>query len=182
MPKNCWVAPTQQYFDGVSVAQNTFTAARDIPVGDATTKFHQVLGGTMEGGAQIRVKGWGVASNTGTPTIILGLYWGGVAGTALVVSAAKTTTTAMSNWPFYFEYQGRVVAGGTAGSIMGLGKWWLPTALTSRTEFAWPETAPALISSLDLTTNKMLTLGATWSASSASNTLTLHAMDVWIGG
>src|SRR6185295_7919790 len=99
MAKNYWVAPTQQYFDGISVAQDTFTSARDLPVGDATTKFHQILGGQLEGGAQLRVKGWGVMSNTGTPTVILGLYYGGVAGTALVASTAKTTTTAMANWP-----------------------------------------------------------------------------------
>jgi|SRR6185503_14000229 len=182
MPVNYWVAPTQQYFDGISVAQNTFTAAKDIPVGDATTKFHQIYGGTLQGGAQIRVKGWGVMSNTGTPTVILGLYLGGVAGTALVVSTAKTTTTAMTNWPFNFEYQGRVQAGGTAGSIIGWGKWYLPTSATVQTTILWPETAPAAIGSLDLTVNKMLTLGVTWGASSASNTVTLHDMQVWIGG
>lgn len=181
MAVNYWVAPTQQYFDGTSVAQNTFTAARDIPVGDATTKFHQILGGQLQGGAQIRVRGWGVMSNTGTPTVILGLYYGAVAGTALAVSTAKTTTTAMANWPFYFEYQGRVTVGGTTGAIMGLGKWWLPTSLTARSEFAWPETAPASVA-IDTTINKMLTLGVTWSASSASNTVTLHDMEVWIGG
>lgn len=181
MALNSWVAPTQQYFDGVSVAQNTFTAARDIPIGDATTKFHQIYGGQLQGGAMIRVKGWGVMSNTGTPTIILGLYWGGVAGTALTISTAKTTTTAMSNWQFSFDWLGRVVAGGTTGSIIGYGKWFLPTSLTAETTFKWPETAPAAVT-VDTTINKMLTLGATWSASSASNTLTLHDMQVWIGG
>lgn len=176
-----WTAPAGPLLDGASVAQNTFTAAKDIPCGDAVTSFPTILGATLNQGSLISVQGWGVMSNTATPTVILGLYWGGVAGVALAVSTAKTTTTAMANWEFEFRWHGRVVATGTSGSIMGSGAWRLPTSLTAWTEFRWPETAPAAVA-IDTTVNKNLTLGVTWSASSASNTVTLHDMEVLISG
>lgn len=181
MAGNLWTAPVQTLFDGTSIAQNTFTAAKDIPVGDAATAFPTIFGGQLNQGSLINVQGWGVMSNTATPTVILGLYWGGVAGVALAISTAKTTTTAMANWEFEFKWHGRVIATGTSGSIIGRGSWRLPTSLTAWTEFGWPETAPAAVT-VDTTVNKILSLGATWSASSASNSLTLHDMEVLISG
>lgn len=177
MALNLWTAPTQQLFDGTSVAQTTFTAARDIPVGDATTVFPTLYGQQLGQGTMIDIEAWGVASNTATPTLILGVYYGLVAGTALAVSTAKTTTTAMSNWEWHLWYTGRVVAHGTSGSIIGSGYWRLPTSLTAWTEFRLPETAPAAVT-IDTTVNKSVSIGATWSASSASNSITCHFMKV----
>lgn len=181
MAANLWTAPANPLLDGASVAQNTFTAAKDIPCGDATTQFPIIYGGQLQQGSSIRVEAWGVASNTGTPTLILGLYYGLVAGTALVISTAKTTTTAMTNWEWHAWYTGRVTATGTSGAIMGSGYWRLPTSLTAWTEIRWPETAPAS-ATIDTTVNKQLSIGATWSASSASNTITCHGMEVLISG
>lgn len=181
MASNRWTAPVQQSFGGVSVAQTTFTSAKDLPVGDQTTVFPMIYGGTLTDGTTIRVEAWGVASNTGTPTLILGLYYGLVAGTALVVSTAKTTTTAMSNWEWHAYYTGRVTIAGTSGSIIGSGYWNLPTSLTAWTAIRWPETAPGAVT-IDTTVNKQLSIGATWSASSASNSITVHGMEVLISG
>jgi hypothetical protein len=181
MAANLWTAPTQQLLAGTSVAQNTFTAAKDLPVGENTSVFPMIYGGTLNPGSRIRIEAWGVASNTATPTLILGVYYGLVAGTALAVSTAKTTTTAMTNWEWHLQWTGRVLAVGTSGSIIGSGYWKLPTSLTAWTEIRLPETAPAAVT-IDTTVNKQLSIGATWSASSASNTITCHDMDVQIVG
>lgn len=184
MPANLWTAPSGPLQSGTSIAQNTFTAAKDLPVGEFATSFPIIYGGQLQAGSHIQVEAWGVASNTGTPTLILGLYYGLVAGTALAVSTAKTTTTAMSNWEWHLWYTGRVTGVGTAttgGSIMGSGYWNLPTSLTAWTQIRLPETAPAAVA-IDTTTNKQISIGATWSASSASNTITCHECLVEIHG
>lgn len=179
MPNNGWTGPASGLMGGTSVAQNTFTAAKDLPIGDNVTDFPTIFGNTLVEGSTISIDAWGVASNTGTPTLILGVYWGGIAGVALAISTAKTTTTAMANWVWRLEYEIRVVATGTAGSMIGSGIWRLPTSLTAWTEFNLPETAPAPVA-VNTTVNKLLTVGATWSASNALNTITAHSMRVRI--
>lgn len=184
MPTNDWNAPAGPRAVGTSIAQNTFTAAKDLPVGENATNFPIIQGGTLQPGSHITIEAWGVASNTGTPTLILGVYWGLVAGTALAVSTAKTTTTAMSNWEWHLWYTGRISATGTAttgGSIIGSGYWNLPTSLTAWTQIRLPETAPAAVA-IDTTVSKQISIGATWSASSASNTITCHACLVDVHG
>lgn len=181
MSQVLWTAPVQQLFDGASVAQNTFTGPNNIPVGDAVSAFPTILGAQLQQGSTIRIDAWGVASNTLTPTLILGVYYGLVAGVALAVSAAKTTTTAMANWIWRLHYEGRVISTGTAGSIIGTGTWRLPTSLTAWSEFNLPETAPAAVA-IDTTINKSISIGATWSASSVSNTITCHGMEVLVSG
>jgi hypothetical protein len=122
-----------------------------------------------------------VASNTATPTLQLGVYYGAAAAVDLAVSAAKTTTTAMSNWEWHLWYTGRVISVGTSGSIIGSGYWRLPTSLTAWTEFRLPETAPAAVT-IDTTVNKFIGVEGAWSASSASNTITVHECLVRIHG
>jgi hypothetical protein len=184
MPVNLFDAPLGPLMPGASIAQNTFTAAKDLPVGENATALYTVFGQTVHPGTQMVVEAWGVASNTATPTLILGVYWGGVAGTALAASTAKTTTTAMSNWEWHLWFAGRFTNVGTAttgGSFIGSGYWNLPTSLTAWTQIRLPETAPAAVA-IDTTINKTVTIGATWSASSVSNTITCHYCNVDIRG
>jgi hypothetical protein len=117
------------------------------------------------------------ASNTGTPTLLAGLYYGGVAGVALAATSAITTTTAMTNWPWRLRYTGHVRSVGATGSIMGGGEIWVPTSLTAGAWRPIPETALAVVT-IDTTTTKALTVGAQWGTSSASNTLTVQMFTV----
>ncbi len=186
MPTNLWTGPAGPLMPGTSVAQSNFTAAQGLPVGAGNTSAPMIYGNTLQPGSIVDIEAWGVASNTGTPTLILGAYWGGavgaaVGGVALVVSTAKTTTTAMSNWEWHAWFMFRVLAVGTSGSVMGSGYWRLPTSLTAWTEVRWPETAPAAVT-IDTTINKNLVIGATWSAASASNSITCHLMKVAVHG
>jgi hypothetical protein len=179
MPANLWTAPAGPLIDGVSIAKNTFTSYAPLLLGSAGGIQPRVS--QLQPGSRLSVYAWGVASNTGTPTLVLGVYYGAVGAVDLAISAAKTTTTAMSNWVWELWYDGRVVGNGTTGTIIGHGRWRVPTSLTAWTEFNLPETAPAAVT-IDTSIAKNVGIGAAWSASSASNTITLHDLRVEVHG
>jgi hypothetical protein len=182
MPNNLWTAPAGPLQAGTAVAKNTFTTLAAInPPGETISSAYQIYGGTLQPGTQITLEAWGVASNTGTPTIKLGVYYGAAGAVDLALSTAKTTTTAMTNWEWHLWYIGRVTAVGTSGSIIGSGYWRLPTSLTAWTEYRLPETAPAAVT-IDTTINKFIGVEAEWSASSSSNTITQHGCIIRIDG
>lgn len=135
----------------------------------------------LDNGMVLRLRTFGTFSNTGTPTLLLGFYYGGVAGTALAATSAITTTTGATNWQFSMEWEGRVRTTGTAGTILGAGWVDLATSLTALTHRPIPETALAT-TTIDTTTAKALTVGAQWGTSSASNTLTCHHFSVELIG
>jgi hypothetical protein len=183
------VGPSQA---GASTAQNSFTTVRGLVVGSSgavwNTAQYQATAPGLTAGTNINVFAWGVFSTTGTPTVILGLYRGTIndpvttSPEILAVSTAKTMTTGASTWEWSAQYWGRVVKTGTVttgGSIIGTGQWEFGTALTTFTTVRWPETAPAEVA-IDTTISKGLAIGWTWSASSASNTVTCHDMQVSI--
>lgn len=181
MPANLWTAPTTPLLDGVSVAATTFTGPQALLLGSAGGGHKMIYGGQLQPGTQIVVEAWGVASNTGTPTLALGVFYGAAGSVALANSAAKTTTTAMANWEWHLWYSGRIISNGSTGSIIGSGYWRLPTSLTAWTEFRLPETAPASVT-IDTTINKNIGIQATWGTSSASNSITLHDCRVELHG
>lgn len=170
MPQNSWSAILNPASAGVAgAALASSTTLTDVSAAPQfTLGAYQLVPGSI-----IRLTATGTASNTGTPTLLMGFYYGGVAGIALAASSAVTTTTAMTNWPWRLEYQGVVRSTGTAGTILGAGKFFLPTSLTAWTTRPIPETALATVA-IDSTAAKTLTVGAQWGTSSASNTLTCH--------
>jgi hypothetical protein len=120
-------------------------------------------------------------SNTGTPTLNLGLYYGvgTIASTmAICATGAITTTTAATNQSVYIRGNGsvRAVGAGTNGSLFGAGT----VEGISGTGFVntniMPATAPTALACDTTAANKMM-LGATWGTSSASNTLTCHLFE-----
>lgn len=135
----------------------------------------------LDVGQILRLKAFGVLSTTGTPTIILGFYYGAVAGTALAASGAITTGSGVANVPWEIEYEGRVRSTGTAGTIMGRGTMQLGTSVSAVSVSPIPVTALATVT-IDTTTAKQITAGATWSAASSSNTLTCHHFGVELIG
>jgi hypothetical protein len=127
----------------------------------------------LQVGSCLRLTAFGTFSNTATPTLLLGFYYGGVAGVALAASAATTTTTAAVNWPWRMEATVTVRSTGSAGTAMAQGFVDLATSLTAVTRIPIPATALAT-AAVDTTTAKAITVGAQWGTSSASNTLTCH--------
>lgn len=167
--RTLYVAPLPPLNIGAGSAYNTSVTLTDVsPAPQIILPANQ-----LDNGMVLRLTAFGVFSNTATPTLLMGFYYGGVAGTALAASGATTTTTGATNWPFRLEYEGRVRSTGTAGTIMGQGFLDLATSLTAVSRIPIPATALATVT-IDTTTAKSLTVGAQWGTSSASNTLTVH--------
>lgn len=121
-------------------------------------------------GSVYEIKGWGVYSNTGTPTVTFGIKLGGIAGTALVTTAATTTVTGASNDAFQFE--GTVNFHSAAKAVAKL-----KVDLATVTTLA--DATVVLASSngevtVDTTTAKTLGVDLTWGTAAAGNTLQLQ--------
>lgn len=172
-----WTAPLGPLNFGSGAAYNTSVTLTDV----SPTPQMTIPAGLLEPGMVLRVTAFGTFSNTGTPTLLLGAYYGGVAGIALAATSAITTTTGATNWVWRLEYQGRIRTNGASGTIMGQGWIDLGTSLTAVSHRPIPETALATVA-IDTTAVKILTLGAQWGTNSASNTLTCVHFDVDLCG
>lgn len=132
----------------------------------------------LEVGMRIRLEAFCTFSTTGTPTLLLGFYYGGVAGSALAASSAVTTGSAAASWSVIMRYLGQVRAIGASGSIVGQGQLLLGTSLTAFSARPIPEVAASRTVAIDTTGAKALTVGAQWGTSSASNTITCNDFTV----
>jgi hypothetical protein len=176
MSRQYWLAPIPPFHNADGTALNTSTTLTDITPGTATTGV-VIPSNTLEIGSEIQLHAYGFFSNTSTPTLLLGFYYGGVAGAALAASGAITTVTAAASWPWQLYYRGRVRAIGTSGSIVGQGTLKMPASLTQfQAEYAIPITSAARTVTIDTTAAKVVTVGAQWGTSSASNTITCQYM------
>lgn len=131
--------------------------------------------GLLEIGSRFEAHAWGRYSNTGTPTLVLGVYTGTIGqaiGSAAVLCAtsALTTVSGVTNRTWRFECRGQVRAVGSSGSVLAFGE--AANITTGGTDMA-PATAPTAVT-VDTTVARYVTFGATWGTSSASNTLTVH--------
>lgn len=173
MAEQFWSNLLPQFPAANGIALNTSTTLTDISPGAAVagsvvdTRTVVLIPGT-----KIHLRASGFWSNTATPTLLLGFYYGGVAGVALAASSAITTTTAATNWQWAMEYWGTVYTIGTTGSIQGKGYLDLATSLTAVTHRPIPETGNQSTVAIDTSVVKSFTVGAQWGASSASNTIT----------
>lgn len=171
-----WVAPVPPFSVTDATAYNTSVTLTDV------SPTPQVLlpANFLEAGSTVEIHAQGEFSNTATPTLLIGAYFGGVAGVALGATGAITTTTGATAWPWKLFYRGRVRTVGSTGTIKGSGELHLGTSLVVMSVNALPATQAARTVTIDTTTAKTITIGAQWSASSASNTLTCYDIDVRI--
>lgn len=174
MARQYWVTPVPPFHNTDGTALATSTTLTDVSPAPQITLPANLL----EIGSEIEVEAAGQFSNTGTPTLLLGVYYGGVAGVALAASSAVTTTTGAAAWPWQLRYRGVVRSMGSTGTINGQGRLYLGTALTAFTVRPIPETLAARTVTIDTTTAKAITVGAQWGTSSASNTLTVNDISV----
>lgn len=176
MASQFWTAPIGPMASADGAAYASSTTLTDVSPGAAASPI-TLPGGVLQLGTQLRIRSMWTASNTATPTLLAGFYYGAVAGTALAASSAITTTTAMSGWTWIMEYFGVVQTVGTSGKIMGSGRIHVPTSLTAWTIRPIPETTPAQVT-IDTTVAKAITTGLQWGASNASNTATCRMLSV----
>jgi len=161
-----WVAPLDPQYIASGTALASSTSLTDV----SPTPNKLIPANFLLPGMRIKVRAACSFSTTATPTLLVGVYYGGVAGTALAATSAVTTGTATA-WPLTLWYEGTVRTIGSTGTIMGYGFVDLGTSLTAYTHRPIPETALATVT-IDTTASKAITLGAQWGTSSASNTLT----------
>src|SRR5437588_1037289 len=174
MARQYWVTPIPSWStsDGAALA-NSVTLTDVSPTPQITLPANQ-----LEIGSEVEIDAFGAFSTTGTPTLLLGIYYGGVAGVALAASSAVTTGSAAASWPWMLHYRGFVRAGGTSGSIVGQGRFCLGTSLTAFSVRPIPETLAARTVAIDTTAAKTVTVGAQWGTANASNTVTCNGISV----
>lgn len=128
----------------------------------------------MQYGRVLRLRAFGKLSTTGTPTITFAIRWGGVAGTLLATTEAITCASGAANTAWSLEAFLQTRTNGSTGTILAFGDCMVNLTASTQTSGAFSVSgfdAPAAVT-VDLTTDKALSLTADWSASSASNTLT----------
>lgn len=163
--------------DGTAVA-NTTTETIIFPNVTIPSNY-------MSDGRILRHRAQGRFSTTATPTLRLRLRWGGVAGTVLWDSGTITCATVTAAlWETVIEIQTR--ANGATGALYCIGPCTIGSAAAPSVGSATGASAYGIFGSagddtpaavtVDLTADAALSLTATWSAASASNTLTGHNM------
>lgn len=121
-------------------------------------------------------------------TLIWRIRWGGVAGTVLANSGAYAPdpTAALANRSYWLEFDITVRSIGAAGSMFCMAKWGIndvddASATTLQGNLAMMTfssgsggNTPAVVSSLDTTTAKLLSVTAQFSVNTATTQLTNH--------
>lgn len=169
----------------VGATFGTFTTKQDI----SPLPVPVILPYQLRLGSKIKIEAEGEYSSTGTPTYVLGIYYGitldastgkplAITGT-LAESAAISVATGAA-WPWRLEYRGIVTALGSAGTIIGQGDLEAGTSLTAFSANAIPVTQA--LRTVAIATTGPLAIGvcATCSASSASNTVKVNNFSVQI--
>jgi hypothetical protein len=120
---------------------------------------------------RLRLSAYGIFSTTGTPTLLLGAYYGGVAGVALAATAANGTSAGAASYPWNMWLEIYVRSVGSSGTLWCNGMVNLGSSLTAFAGYAIPasQTQPITVNT---TTANAVTVGAQWGTSSASNTIT----------
>jgi len=125
----------------------------------------------LSAGQRLRLTAYGIFSTTGTPTLLIGGYYGGVAGTALAASAAITTGSGAASWPWRFEMDMYIRSTGSSGTAWCMGLLFLGTSLTAASVNIAPATQTQPVT-INTTTANAITAGAQWGSASSSNTIT----------
>ena len=126
-------------------------------------------------GQAMRIRASGRISSTATPTMTFGVGLGTLATPIIAFSSgAISLITGQTNitWELEALLTLRALGNGTASNLMGIGRF-LCAAATTPVNLL-PASAPAVGTGFDCTLTNLLNLFGTWSASSASNSITLH--------
>lgn len=138
-----------------------------------TTTETQLVGLTVPAsdavaGAIYLIKASGVYSDTGTPTLATGLRWGGAAGVSLATTAATTLGSGVSNLAFQIEALIQFWTTTTATAYLNLD---LGTSNSTNATTRLTGVSGASAATVASNVQKVLSVTVTWSAASASNTI-----------
>lgn len=161
-------------------ATNTFTTKQDV----SPAPVPVIPGSKLRPGSKIHMRASGDVSTTGTPNLTLGFWFGDRALTItgdIALTAAQAVASAAA-WPWWMEWDGICVGVGTAGSLLGQGQAQIGASLTTfSAEVPLPITAGLrTVTGFNTTIERAIGVSATWSASSASNQVTVNSHRVLI--
>lgn len=172
MPAQFWESTLNSPQLGAGASYNTSAALTDI------SPLPQLVlpANFLYTGQALRLTAFGTfATSATTPTLLLGFYYGGVAGASPLLAAATVTVpnTATINWPWRLEMTATVRSTGSTGTIMCQGYCDVAATLTTLTHVPIPSTALATVT-IDTTSAKAITVGAQWGTSAAANIAFCH--------
>lgn len=162
--------PVGPFPTAASAAFNTFTTKQNVTtLGNVPV----IPAGKLRAGTKLVVNARGNFSTTATPTLSLGFWIGTRALTMtidLAISSTITTGSGAAAWPWIMEWEGLCTKADVSGTLLGHGKLFLGTALTT---FASPVPIPITQAlrtvAIDTTIERAIGVSAAFSASSASN-------------
>lgn len=167
--------------NGIALANST--TLTDIQPGlNATPATAFSNPAPWETGNVFMFEAFGIYGTTGAPTLLLGIYYGGVGGTALCTTGAVTTASGVTaNTAWYFKAIVRVLGRASSGSTIQAQGYATNIAATAGVSSFAPATASAgnQVAINTTTTGNALSLGAQWGTSSVSNTTTCTQYYVW---
>lgn len=164
--------------DGTALASST-SATSILP---AAAKYTLPANWFTAPGRKLTVLAAGrISTTTGPPTITFDVRFG---ATTVFTSGAVTTVASLTNktWRLWIELTCRSIGASTSATVFGTGSL-TSSAVVGATGGAattamLPDSSPAVGTGFDSTASQVVDLYATWSASSASNTVTLHQFDL----
>jgi hypothetical protein len=182
MGNNTWQQVLDPFPKSLGTAKNTFTSYQDVAgVASDTSSLPVSMPGDLKRGTKLQIEAFGEFSTTATPTLQIGGIYGATpgaaGGTAFAQSGAITTGTATA-WFWHYNVWGLITQVGASGTLVISGILDLGTSLTAVASSMAPITAAARTVTIDTTTQKLWGLGAAWSASSASNSITVYGFRV----
>lgn len=160
---------------------NTFTTKQDV----SPSPVPVIPGSKLRPGSSLKLYAAGHVSTTGSPTLILGFWYGTRALTItgdVAIMASASTVTGAASWPWEMEWEGICTVAGASGQLLGQGKVRIGSSLTAYSaEIAIPGTAGArTVTGFDTTIERAIGVSATFSASSASNEVGVNKLRLMI--
>jgi hypothetical protein len=182
-----WVAPVPPLLYASGAAQTSASAIADISPAPSPTLYP----GILELGTTIRLHAQGeITTGTTADTLTIGLYYGGsVSGVALASGAGFTVSTSgtgETSVPWEMYYEGTVRSLGSSGTIVGMGRAYLPNLTTPLSGayviYPIPQTLAARTATINTTAASAITAGALWSATTGAPSITCYALEVELLG
>jgi len=157
--------------------QIAWTVANGVAVANTVTETIMfpnitVPGNYLQDGRTLSIRAQGSHSTTATPTLIFRLRWGGVAGTVIALSPTFTTGSAVAANLWEVDLILQVRSNGATGTVVVIGNATVQGATVPAQLMCVGGSLTPAATTVDLTADTSLSITATWSAASASNTLT----------
>ena len=154
-----------QTIGGAVQAQTSTTTVAGTTTATALTSV-SIPAGDPSAGAVYRLRGYGVYSTTGTPTLALTLAWGGTA-----VAAVPAVTLPSSVTGATFSYEAELVFR-SATSVVGMLRTLIDTSKTTDAAAAYVGASAAPVT-VTTSSAKALAVTAAWGTASSANTVSL---------